>query len=317
MKKAEIYIYPSFYKDLNKMSTNDIGQAFKKIYTNSGDWKLDKEDKSYKMKSPFGIAMERKISRGDRVIYIKDGHKIYLLNVGHHDKHTKGGGLTAPKNIKENSTLSNSNSLENGENPFKDYFTSENFTEKSSKLFFSRKSPKLSEKLTATLKQPMHEITFISPFLSEELFEHSGFIKNLISRHITDEKRAKLRIITSAPVTYKRLMLLDELEYDGWSVDWCENLHAKIYIFKPNTSLMDVGAVDKSLTENCYLIGSANLTKAGLGLHDRGNHEICENLDESLHQETEKFIKFLSNSFYNETSKQRMRRKLFEGHYNA
>ena len=105
MKKAEIYIYPSFYKDLNKMSTNDIGQAFKKIYTNSGDWKLDKEDKSYKMKSPFGIAMERKISRGDRVIYIKDGHKIYLLNVGHHDKHTKGGGLTAPKNIKENSTL--------------------------------------------------------------------------------------------------------------------------------------------------------------------------------------------------------------------
>ena len=138
MKKAEIYTYPSFYKDMSKLATKDVGQAFKKIYTKSGDWKVDVEDKTYHLnRLPFGVSMERKISRGARVIYIKDGHKIYLLNVGHHDKHTKGGGLTAPRDLKQNSIQTNYENLSEEGNPFQKFIVSEDGINEKGELFFS------------------------------------------------------------------------------------------------------------------------------------------------------------------------------------
>jgi hypothetical protein len=311
MKKAEIYTYPSFYKDMSKLATKDVGQAFKKIYTKSGDWKVDVEDKTYHLnRLPFGVSMERKISRGARVIYIKDGHKIYLLNVGHHDKHTKGGGLTAPRDLKQNSIQTNYENLSEEGNPFQKFIVSEDGINEKGELFFSRKSPRIYEKILATLKQPMKEITFVSPFISEELFEPAGFIEKLMVKHFIGNTEINVRMITSPPQTLRKLDLLDKLELSGWKVDWCENLHSKIYIFKPNVEQMDKRTLDKSLFRDCFLIGSANLTKSGLGLHDRGNHEICENLDIALHNETDNYIKYLSKSFYTDTVKSRHRNKM-------
>ena len=86
---------------------------------------------------------------------------------------------------------------------------------------------------------------------------------------------AQVTLVTSPPVD-RDLSWMERLDARGISIFLYPRLHTKLYAFFLDDQRLDDPALRGTTATNLVLIGSANFTKAGLGISDDGgNEEVC------------------------------------------
>ena len=305
LKKEEISFLPSFLQDLLLTDNQFSGRVMKKLFSSSGKFKSDQEDKPYK-----GVTncLERKVSKGDRILYFKEGYKVYLWRCGSHNIHTKQK-LVRPKSFRGSSKVEKNAFYQNYFEEKEDDFSELDF----GRLFYTSNeqslSPRIYELFRKYLKLPLKEMTLISPFLSENLFdEGTGFIGGH-TRHPRQEG-AKLRLITRPPVSEQGLNFLDKLDKKGWTIDWVEGLHSKLFIFKVNINRINTEYIKTADIRDICILGSSNLTNRGLGISGKGNEEITYSIPEQKNEDLFNYLKLVNKNCTTDIEKFRIRTKL-------
>jgi hypothetical protein len=118
------------------------------------------------------------------------------------------------------------------------------------------------------------------------LMRHAPF-----GRMIDDqiEDGAKITLITSVPESSGSVQWFADLEARGVSLFFHRNLHAKVYAFSVDQQRIPYGQSHADL----LILGSANLTEAGLPFHrDAGNEELCYELPQ---QEMENLVGYITH----------------------
>jgi hypothetical protein len=279
-----IHLCPEFLADLQSHgNSNFIKQVLSKCFSSDGKFCSNVDDHRYK-----GIedAWIRYVSRGSsafRAIYIKKGTNIYWYRVGEHsieDHLPQPGNLDlsikiedAPATIqvKSEETTSHGN--------WDNWLGRTNFLKTTSRKY-------LRDELLHRRFIPHKEIFLVSPFISLNLLRPTTqFGLNLFK---AIENGCDVTVITARPKR-ERADELSRIEQLGINILCLDNLHAKIYYYDVDFEKLPIQVKDAKST---VIIGSSNLTEAGLGLErgKRCNDELCVQLPDSYMEEAYEYI---------------------------
>ena len=209
------------------------------------------------------------------MIYIRIDENVYLYRAGEHHIEDR---LTKPRS----KSFNNATSISQGNEPVSLTVRAISLHEEQSVVIphkfdrFRRNVPErqIYQEIFSRRNLPHTDIWLISPFVNKKLFYPNAQFGKLLLEQVEDG--AKVIIITSAP-SDKDIEWMETLAERDITIVLYPRLHTKLYCFlfdenrryEPELQ----GGKDYS---SLVLVGSANLTSAGIAIDDEyPNEELC------------------------------------------
>lgn len=270
-----VLLLPQFIVDLQTCEDADFARRIlKNTILRNGDFRNDGDDHRY-----HGVAGAwiRYVSRGKsayRVIFIRSGTNIYLYRAG---KHAIEERLGAPRDEAFDAALSLAEAephvarvideipIQPTEAPAElaaNRFLRNNPSQDINRAIFSRRN------------LPHRDIWLVTPFVTPELLLPTAKFGKMLFDQAEDG--ASIVLITKLPKN-QNIKWLEQLEERNVSVFIYPRLHSKLYCFVLDENRKYArGLPDPAKLSSLLLLGSANMTAAGLALsRDKWNEELC------------------------------------------
>ena len=273
----KVYFTPEFINDLRDSEDNRfIRQVLNHVLEKDGSFKNDADDHRY-----LGLedAWIRYVSKGKtafRVVFMKKDSAIYLYRAG---IHSIEGQVGEPKYLDKSIQIEQTESHQHVYVP-RDIGS----------LLKTMEPRFLNKEFTSMYRIGHKEIFLISPFISIEILDKFHQFGRFLDRAI--DEGTEVSLITKPPENpdLSQYRALDERSI---FVYFLQNLHAKLYVFDINPSA--VPDYCRGMT-SMAIMGSSNLTNAGLSLEDEmSNEELCYRLPIEKYPEAYLYAKKLIN----------------------
>ena len=268
-------LLPDFIADLQKNSAPHFARrVLVKTLHKDGSFRQDKDDHRY-----HGIANVwiRYVSKGKpayRVIYIRDGDNVYLYRA---DKHDVEDNLLAPKPASLDGAVSVADAGPN--------------IAEAMAAIDDREAPQAPEPPVKRLRRnvptreirreilsrrnlPHKDIWLVSPFVSSNLLAPTAVLGKLLLDQVEDGARV---VLVTRPPADQNIAWMETLQEQSINIIVYPRLHSKLYCFVFDDNRRYIrGLRGGDRYSSLILLGSANLTAAGLALEDaRWNEELC------------------------------------------
>lgn len=293
-----ISFHPNFLTDLLSGDAQLPARVFRKLLTETGEFRLNRDDHAY-----HGIkdAWIRVVSRGSsayRVIYVKTNDHVMFYRAG---QHKVEDNLGTPNNdtlirVSQGAPLLElmrpiGQTVEAIAFGNTGGFTSIEQNE-ASRFLKNHEKRRLFEQVAGRRLVPHKEVLLVSPYLSLDMMWSTAPMGKALDEWLEDG--CTVTLITRPP----RATELDEfnkLEARGFEIIYVARLHAKAYLFKVDQTKVNTY---QQAPRDLALLGSANLTKSGF--HPRGDldndpqYELSYEIPAADCEEFENFITHLA-----------------------
>ena len=267
-------LLPDFIADLQNHSAPHFARrVLKKTLHPNGSFRYDDDDHRY-----HGVtnAWIRYVSAGRsafRVIYIRDGDKIHLYRAG---EHSVEDNLSMPKDTSVDAAVP---IAEAGPAVAAAMAAISRMAPKAPPPPVNRfrrnvPTPEIGRAILSRRNLPHKDIWFVAPFVTPSLFAPTARLGKLLLDQVEDG--ANVVLITSSP-NDKNIRWMETLQELSVNVVVYPRLHTKLYCFVfDDDRRYERGLRGGGRYSSLILLGSANLTSAGLALNDaRSNEELC------------------------------------------
>ena len=268
-------LLPDFIADLQKNAAPHFARrVLQKTLQPNGSFRQDDDDHRY-----HGVkdAWIRYVSAGRsayRVIYIRDRDKIYLYRAGEHSVEDK---LAAPKDGAIDDAVSVTEAGPEVAAAMAAISSIESPQAAPPPVTRFRRNvptPEIGRAILSRRNLPHKDIWLVSPFVNRDLLAPRAKLGRLLLEQVEDGARV---ILVTRPPTDQNIDWMETLQEQSVEVVVYPRLHAKLYCFVfDDDRRYERGLRDTDQYSSLILLGSANLTAAGLALNDtRGNEELC------------------------------------------
>ena len=296
---ATIKFHRQFVVDLVGSGDAQLpNRVFKKIFTDGGEFRADRDDHPYK-----GIddAWIRVVSRGNtayRVIYLRERDSITIYRAG---PHSVEDNLASPTEF-EGFPVISSEIMEAALRPVggnavsQEMARSRQSTEQlqASRFMKNHESRRLYEQVIGRRLIPHKEVILVSPFLSLDLLKPTQLLGQMLDEWIRDG--CSVTLITKPP-SAGELSEYSQLESRGFSILYVTRLHAKAYVFRVDRDKLNAFQAHAS---DLVLLGSANLTNSGFnpdGIRTKEPQlELSYQIADEDQDEFENFLSYLAGT---------------------
>ena len=268
-------LLPDFIADLqNHLAPHFARRVLKKTLHPNGSFRHDDDDHRYHGVTNAWIRYVSAGSSAFRVVYIRDGDKIHLYRAG---EHSIEENLSKPKYASVDAAVPIAEAepdvaaavaaISNIEAPQAPPPPVNRFRR-------NVPTPDIGRALLSRRNLPHKDIWFVAPFVNPSLFAPTARLGKLLLEQVEDG--ANVVLVTSCPKD-KNIHWMERLQELSVSVFVYPRLHAKLYCFVfDDDRRYERGMGGGGRYSSLILLGSANLTSAGLGLNDaRSNEELC------------------------------------------
>lgn len=292
-----VLLLPDFVIDLQKRRDAHFARRVL-AHTISGDGTFleDGDDHRYR---GINHAWIRYVSRGTqayRVIFIRSGADVYLYRAGDHSVEDH---LQAPKSSAFSSAVPiAAPAVASDDQP------SEIVVRKvgrrhipDGRFFRNNPKPDILRAMLARRNLPHRDIWLVAPYVRSELMSPTARLGRLLLDQVDDG--ASVTLITRAPKD-QDIEWLERLSERDVGVYFFPRLHSKLYCFVlDDDRKQERGLPDPEKLSSLLLLGSANLTKAGLAFDDtNGNEELCYAVPNSQIDYLETYVTTLMTQGY-------------------
>ena len=292
-----VLLLPEFIVDLQDHADAHFAKrVLRKTILPDGNFKRNQNDHRYQNVSGAWI---RYVSRGAsayRVIYIKSGADIYLYRAGEHDIENH---LIAPQSDAFTKAISITRAGEYAATAIGEITKLKGKTPKSIANRFLRNHPypTINRAIFSRRNLPHSDIWLVAPFITPKLLLPTASFGKMLFDQVEDG--AKILLITAPPKS-PNISWLEELEERDVGVFFYPRLHSKLYCFVLDENRKyERGLPPPDKLSSLLLVGSANVTAAGLALNeDKGNEELCYSVPDSEIMHVESYIAQLISDGY-------------------
>ncbi len=248
-------LHKKFIEDMCQNSEPNFAKRVLQTIFNKED--LNSEDHKFKN---LENAYIKKISRGDRIIYIKSKNSdMIFYRCGNHSIEDI---QDRNKNVDINSIIDECSEIEINENEIEEMVSPQTFLS-------NHKGKTIVQAFWSRRRVPHKEVYIVTPFIETSyLLSTSKFgkmIDDFLSEH-TD-----VNLVTQIP-NVEDIKVYKDFERRGATTWFKEKLHTKVYLFITNKEFNSSYAERDDLG----IIGSANLTNRGIPFNGTDfNHETC------------------------------------------
>lgn len=283
-----VFFLPEFVVDLQTHGdANFAKRVLQRTILRNGGFREDADDHRY-----HGIADAwiRYVSRGKssyRVIFIRSGANIYLYRAGEHAVEER---LAAPREETFDAAIAVADAEATETFPDIPALVKETTTKPAPNRFL-RNNPDqdINRAIFSRRNLPHRDIWLVAPFITPQLLlPTTRFGKMLFDQA---EDGASVLLIT-APPKERDTEWLERLEERDISIYFYPRLHSKLYCFVLDENRKyERGLPDPEKLSSLVLVGSANMTAAGLALSDgKWNEELCYSVPDSEIEHVETYV---------------------------
>ena len=288
-----VFMLPEFIFDLQTHSDAHFARrVLQKTILRNGTFRENGDDHRYR-----GVARAwiRYISRGTtayRVIFFRSGPNIFLFRAGEHSIETR---LRSPRDeafdaaicvtepepgLAESIALLPPPTARTPAEPSPDRFLRNNPTPEINRAIFSRRN------------LPHRDIWLVAPFIKSEFLLPTAHLGKMLYEQVEDGANV---ILITAPPKDLNIQWLEQLDERNIGVCLYPRLHSKLYCFVLDENRkFERGLPDPSRLSSLLLIGSANITGAGLALNGKTwNEELCYSVPDSEIDHVERYVTYL------------------------
>ena len=271
-----VFLLPEFITDLQSHKNAHFARrVLSKTLQTNGEFRTDSYDHRY---NGIDNAWIRRVSgtpSSYRVIYIRIDGNVYLYRAGEHDIENR---LHKPKESNLNAAIPVSWGNENVALTASSILSNDvqSVVTQSRLNRFRRNVPErqIYQEIFSRRNLPHTDIWLIAPFINKKLFYPTAQFGKLLLDQVEDG--ANVIIITSAP-SDKNIEWMETLAERDITIVIYPRLHAKLYcfIFDENRRY-EPGLQGGKHYSSLVLVGSANLTSAGIAIDSENpNEELC------------------------------------------
>ena len=271
-----VLLLPQFIVDLQeKRSAHFASRVLEKTLHSDGSFLMDADDHRFK-----GVenAWIRHVSRGRtayRVIYLRSDKNIYLFRAGEHSVEKRLVGPSA-KDFETAVSISgatpeleasiakiSAQNMHMGILPTSSGFRRNDISSK-----------RINQEIFSRRNLPHRDIWLITPFINTDILLPTAQFGQFLFDQVEDG--ANVSIFTSPPKD-NNIEWMEMLADRSIDIFVYPKLHTKLYCFVLDENRRhDRGVPDSDKIQSLILVGSADLTKAGLALENGScNEELC------------------------------------------
>ena len=134
-------------------------------------------------------------------------------------------------------------------------------------------TPEIGRAILARRNLPHKDIWLVAPYVNRDLFAPTGRLGKLLLEQVEDGARV---VLVTRPPTDGNIDWMETLDELSIQIVVYPRLHAKLYCFVFDDNRRYEPGLRGDRYSSLILLGSANLTSAGLALSDsRPNEELC------------------------------------------
>ena len=295
-----VFLLPQFIVDLQKhKGANFAKRVLQKTIRRDGGFLDSSNDHRY---NDNGIkhAWIRYVSgkrTAYRVIYFRKGENVYLYRAGEHSVEDQ---LTAPAARTKNSALQVNESKLNFATVGRAVSTQESSAANLapvSRFKYNDPTPQIYRAIFSRRNLPHKDIWIVAPFVDRDLFVPTAHFGKLLLDQVEDG--ANVVLITAAPKD-KNIKWMENLNERNVEIFVHPRLHSKLYcfVFDENRRYVQ-GMPDRIHDSSLILVGSANLTAAGMAIGiQHYNEELCYAVSEKEIGFVESYVlKLMENGY--------------------
>ena len=268
-------LLPEFIADLQQYPAPHFARrVLQKTLRPNGSFREDSQDHRY-----HGVtdAWIRYVSAGKsafRVIYIRQGNEIHLYRAGPHSVEEnlsppKDGSVAAAASVTEAGPVvaAAMAAIETIEAPRPP-------PTPANRIRRNVPTPQIARAILSRRNLPHKDIWLVAPYVNRDLFAPTAQLGKLLLEQAEDGARV---LLVTRPPTDKNIAWMETLQELSVDIVVYPRLHAKLYCFVfDDNRRYEPGLIGGDHYSSLILLGSANLTAAGLGLNDaRANEELC------------------------------------------
>ena len=270
-----VFLLPEFVVDLQTNGDAHFARrVLEKTIERNGRFREDGDDHRY---DGVADAWIRYVSRGTtayRVVFIRTGPNVYLYRAGGHAvehrlRAPRARGFDEAVPVTEaggtaRETMAEMVRLEGGRMA----------GPRVNRLVRNSPGPEINRAIFSRRNLPHRDIWLVAPFVTPKLLLPTARLGKLLIDQAEDG--ASIALIT-APPRDQDITWLEQLEERHIGIFCYPRLHSKLYCFVLDENRKyERGLPDPSKLTSLVLVGSANMTAAGLALGEVGwNEELC------------------------------------------
>ncbi|MCY4427742.1 MAG: hypothetical protein OXC05_12035 [Halieaceae bacterium] len=307
-----VFLLPHFVVDLQtRAEAHFAKRVLNRTILRTGAFREDSDDHRY-----HGItgAWIRYVSGGKsayRVIYIRSGSNVYLYRAGGHDIEDR---LDTPKPRAYDAAIPLSPDNPRVTKDIDRYLAAPAQTTVEpppNRFLRNSPNPDISRAIFSRRNLPHRDIWLVAPFITPQQLLPTAKFGGMLFDQVDDG--ASIMLIT-APPKNQNITWLEQLEERNISVYFYPRLHSKLYCFVLDENRRyDRGLPNPEKLSSFLLIGSANMTSAGLALGtEKWNEELCYAVPDSEIDHIETYVTDLVTRGYGLTEVRALRAR---GHW--
>lgn len=284
-----VFLLPDFIADLQGHNDAHFARrVLQKTFLADGGFRLDPDDHPYHGIKDAWIRYVSRKKTAYRVIFIRKGENIYLFRAGEHSVEDRQCGPTT--GALEAAVPVDSTGLGAAA------MIPESARERPAAVppplnRFKRNSPhpQIYREIFSRRNLPHKDIWLVSPFVNGDLFAPTKAWGKLLLDQVEDG--ASISLIT-APPKDKNIDWMEKLSERNIGIFVYPRLHTKLYCFVfDEDRRYDPGLRGGDRYSSLILVGSSNLTSAGMAIGDRGwNEELCYSVPENEIGSVEEYV---------------------------
>lgn len=268
-------LLPEFIADLQQHPAPHFARrVLQKTLRPNGRFREDSQDHRYHGVTDTWV---RYVSAGKsafRVIYIRQGDEIHLYRAGEHSVEDnlsppKDGSVAAAASVAEAGPV-----VAAAMAAIRTIEAPQPATPPASRFRRNVPTPQIGRAILSRRNLPHKDIWFVAPFVNRDLFAPTAQLGKLLLEQAEDGARV---VLVTRPPADKDIAWMETLQELSVDVVVYPRLHAKLYCFVfDDNRRYEPGLRGGARYSSLILLGSANLTSAGLALKDaRANEELC------------------------------------------
>lgn len=272
------------------------GRVFRKIFTDGGEFRSDRDDHPYK---GINDAWIRVVSRGNsayRVIYLKERDSIVFYRAG---PHSVEDNLAHPQRM-DGFPVVSQEVIEAALRPMGGMAAAHDLSRSrqgssysdSSRIMKNHESRRLYECVIGRRLIPHKEVVLVSPYVSHDFLRSTHMLGQMFDEWI--DGGCGITLITRPPAAFE-FSDFDKLESRGFSILYVPALNARTYIFRVDRNKLSEFQQQAS---DLLVVGSADLTDLGFNPSGIGNPnpqlELSYAIGEEDQDELEGFLAYLA-----------------------
>ena len=276
-----VFLLPDFIADLQgRADAHFARRVLQKALRPNGDFRPDKDDHPYR-----GIdgAWVRYVSRkrtAYRVIYIRRDANVYLFRAGLHSVEDQlaspsAGALEAAVQVGE---AEPEVAAAIAAMPARD--APQAAAPPVNRFRRNMPAPQINREIFSRRNLPHKDIWLVTPFVNGDLFAPTAAFGKLLLDQVEDGASV---VLFTAPPKDKKIGWMEKLAERHVDIFVYPRLHTKLYCFVfDENRRYETGLRESDRCSSLILLGSANLTSAGMALGDgRCNEELCYSVPEA------------------------------------